>query len=268
LHGFGVSSSPDSVTYTVGDCGAAGRVVLRPLPLQRRSGAVEAWWDLSPLHPGADSSWSQVLADTAALPLYLRHPTKHFWFEWLPDGTLYFQYTRSQNMPEETVQAFGARLLAAMRERRPRAFVMDVRFNTGGNLNLSDALLQEVVRETAGVPRYVITGRSTFSAGISAVTPFAEDGQVVIAGEPVGDDLDMWAEGGNVVLPNSGFKAHFANGMHSYSPAPCPPAVPCTDRSVASLRPHLPVNVSWDAYRQMEDPALAAILEHLQVNGR
>jgi hypothetical protein len=263
LHGFGVARSADSVTYGISDCAAAGRVVLKPMPLVRRLDTVEAWWDLSPQHPGADSGWTQALAgDEVELPLYLRQPTRNYWFEYDPRSRiLYFQYNRSQNVGGETVAQFGERLLAALQEHRPRAFVMDVRFNTGGNLTLSDALLEMVVARTDSMRRFVITSRSTFSAGISAIVPFAESGSVTIVGEPVGDDLDMWAEGGNVVLPNSRFEAHFANGLHSYSPTPCPSDVPCRDRSVESLRPHLPVNLSWDEYRRGRNPTMERIRE-------
>lgn len=261
LNGFGVTETADSVVYGVSDCaGGATSVVLNPLPLVKRSSAVEAWWDLSPRFPGADTGWVQVLGSKAdKLPLYLTNP-KNYWFEYLPSsGILYFQYNRSQNMPGETVAQFGERLLAALEQHKPRAFVLDVRFNTGGNLTLSEDLMKRLIERTAGIARYVITSRVTFSAGISAAAAWAESGNITIVGEPVGDELDMWAEGGNVRLPNSGFKAHFANGLHSYSMAPCPVNVPCTDRSVRTLRPNLPVNLSWKDYLAARDAAMEAV---------
>jgi len=264
LHGFGVTQTPDSVIFGLSDCGAAARAsnaVLKPLPLVKRSRAVEAWWDLSPRFPGADSGWVQVLAGKPTkLPLYLTNP-KNYWYEYLPSsGVLYFQYNRSQNLPEETVARFGERLLAALEQHKPRAFVLDVRFNTGGNLTLSEALMRSLAERTSKIPRYVITSRVTFSAGISAVAAWAESGNITIVGEPVGDELDMWAEGGNVRLPNSGFKAHFANGMHNYSIAKCPAGVPCTDRTVKTMRPDVPVSLTWKDYLAGRDPSLDAVL--------
>ena len=261
LNGFGVTQTADSVVYGVSDCvGGTTSVVLMPLPLVKRSSPVEAWWDLSPRFPGADTGWVQVLASKAdKLPLYLTNP-KNYWFEYLPSsGVLYFQYNRSQNMPGETVAQFGERLLAALEQDKPPAFVLDVRFNTGGNLALSEDLMKRLIERTAGIRRYVITSRVTFSAGISAAAAWAEAGNITIVGEPVGDELEMWAEGGNVRLPNSGFKAHFANGLHSYSMAPCPVDVPCTDRSVRSLKPDVPVNLTWKEYLAARDPAMEAV---------
>jgi hypothetical protein len=262
LHGVGIVASPDSVPVRVSGCAAETEppVVLRPLPLVRRDGAIEAWWDLSPRHPGADSTWVQALATSDSLPLYLRNPTRNYWFEYLPDeGVLYFQYNRSQDAAEERTVDFGARLLAALDEHRPRAFVMDVRFNTGGNFTLAAGLVEQLEERTRGIPRYIITGRATFSAGITQVAAWRQAGEVTIVGEPVGDDLDMWSEGGNVRLPNSRINAHFANGAHRYSPAPCPPDTYCHDLSVSSVAPDVPVFTSWEAYSAGRDPALEAI---------
>jgi hypothetical protein len=264
LHGFGVTNTADSVVFGVSDCGGASRAasaVLRPLPLVKRSRAVEAWWDLSPRFPGADSGWVQVVAGKPTkLPLYLTN-AKNYWYEYLPaSGVLYFQYNRSQNLPEETVAKFGERLLAELERVKPRAFVLDVRFNTGGNLTLSETLMRTLAERTANIPRYVITSRVTFSAGISAVAAWVESGNVTIVGEPVGDELDTWAEGGNVRLPNSGFKAHFANGMHNYSVAPCPADIPCTDRTVKTMKPGVPVNLTWADYLAGRDPSLEAVI--------
>lgn len=272
LHGFGIVPAPDSAAFGVSGCrsGAGPRVVVKPLPLARRDRAVEAWWDLSPLHPGIDSAWVQVLSPSRGpLPLYLRNPTSNYWFEYLPDsGVLFFQYNRSQDAPGESTAQFGERLLAALDGHRPRAFVLDVRFNTGGNLTLAADLMKKLQEKTRGIPRFVITGRTTFSAGITQVVSWREAGDVTIVGEPVGDVLETWAEGGNVRLPNSGFKAHFANGAHSYSPAPCPADTPCYDLSVASVAPDVPVAASWADYLALRDPALEAILARLAAGGR
>jgi hypothetical protein len=116
------------------------------------------------------------------------------------------------------------------------------------------------------MPRWVITGRNTFSAGISPVAMWRSYPDVKIAGEPVGDELDFWAEGGNIVLPNSGLYAHFANGAHSYSAAPCPKDTYCYDLSSPPLTPDLPASVSWDEYRAGIDPAMKAILDQFRAS--
>ncbi len=265
LHGLGMIPSADSVSLGVSGCGRA-RAVVRPLPLARRDGAVEAWWDLSPRHPGIDSAWVQVLSGgRGALPLYLRNPGRNYWFEYLPaSGVLYFQYNRSQHAADENTSLFAERLLAAIGQHRPRAFVMDVRFNTGGNLTLAAELMKRLQERTRGIPRFVITGRATFSAGLTQVASWRTAGDVTVVGEPAGDDMDFWAEGGNLRLPSSGFKAHFANAQHSYSPAPCPADTPCYDLSSPPVAPDVPVAPSWADYVARRDPAMDAILLRLR----
>jgi hypothetical protein len=283
LHGFGLAPDADSVVLGVSGCAAAtaGRAAVTPLPLAKRRGVTEAWWDLSPLHrpadaaapgdrpaapagsaPGGAVAWAHVLdARRDSLPLYLRRPNDYYWFEYLPaSGVLYVQYNRAADMPAEDTRAFGERLLAEFDRRPVRAFVLDLRFNTGGNLTLAADLMRALQARTRGLPRWVVTGRATFSAGITQVASWSAAGDVTLVGEPVGDAPDFWAEGGNIRLPNSGFDAHFANGAHSYSPAPCPAGVPCYDLSAPGVNPQLRVAASWDVYVRGRDPAMAAVL--------
>lgn len=87
-----------------------------------------------------------------------------------------------------------------------------------------------------------------------------EEGNVKLVGEPVGDKLDYWSEGGNINLPNSGLAAHFANAFHSYSREPCSDDVPSfLDLSSPELRPHIPTNATWTAYTAGMDVALDAV---------
>lgn len=265
LHGMGVTPAPDSVEFGFSDCRAgAGARTVRPLPLARSTKAVEAWWDLSPKREPAAQGWAHVLADRP-LPLYLKNPNDHYWSEFVPaSGLLYVQYNRSAEMEGKPIAAFADSLAAEFERRKVRALVVDLRFNTGGNLNLATATMKRIEALSRGLPRFVITGRSTFSAGISHVAFWREAGNVTLVGEPVGDDMDFWAEGGNIILPNSGLAAHFANGAHSYSEAPCPAPAPCLDMNSASIRPDVPVAPSWADYLSGKDPALEAVSARLR----
>lgn len=264
LHGVGITPDVESAEFGLSGCAAAGRHRLLPLPLNKSREPVEAWWDLSPRFQSPGPGWTQVLqANSRPLPLYLRNGA-NYWFDYLPEsGILYFQYNRSEQAKGESTSAFGERLLAELEQRKPRAFVLDLRFNTGGNLTLAEKLMDELVRRTQGMKRFVITGRATFSAGMSAAVPWRRP-DVTFVGEPIGEVLDYWSEGGNIPLPNSGFDAHFANGLHSYSPARCPAGVPCRDLSVESLDPHVPVTASFADYRAGRDPAMEAILARIR----
>jgi hypothetical protein len=262
LKGKGVVKEMESVAYGLSGCVAAGNVTLKPLPLVRSEDSVEAWWDLAPSHSSAAPGWVQALQPSRAkLPLYLRNPNSNYWFQYLPDSrSLYFQYNRSSDMKGETTEAFTKRLIDELQKQPVKALVIDFRFNTGGNLHLGADLMKKLQEQTSGIDRWIITGRSTFSAGITHVASWREAGNVTIIGEPVGDGMEFWSEGGNIKLPNSGYDAHFANGRHSYSPAPCPVGIYCYNLSAASLDPDVPISLTWSQYNSGRDAAMEFIL--------
>ncbi|WP_157123816.1 hypothetical protein [Allosphingosinicella indica] len=268
LQGVGVITDADRVKLTLADCPAAGQVTMATPALVPSDKAVEAWWDLSPLK-AATGDWVQALDDKrASLPLHLRQPDHNYWYEAL-SGTnaLYVNYSRSQEDATETTAAFADRVLAEVARTKPSALILDLRFNTGGNLELGRDMMQRLEQATRGIPRYIITGRATFSAGITHLASWREAGNVTIVGEPAGDRLDMWAEGGNIRLPNSGLDAHFANAAHSYSPTPCPPDVACLDMASPDIAPDIPLTERWADYRAGRDVALEAIMADLARRG-
>jgi len=265
LHGLGVIETNEDVELGVSDCRARGRQTIRPMPLARSDRTVESWWDLSPLRESPHGITAHVLGEDARrLPPYLRKVNENYAFEYLEDsGVLYLQLNRSQPSAQEAPRAFADRLVGEIERRRPRAIVLDLRFNTGGDSGVSRELLRRVNEATTTIPRFVITGRATFSAGISAVAQFLSGGAATIVGEPAGDDLEHWSEGGYILLPNSRLEADFQTVLHSYSPAPCPEATSCVDMSVDRLAPDLPVTASWEDYRSRRDPALEVIVRSL-----
>jgi hypothetical protein len=247
-----------------------GRQVTRsvvPLPLAKVSQPTEAWWDLAPTHPGGGAAWQHILAsDTAQLPLYLRLPQQFYWVRYLPKPQLlYVQYNRAGNMPTgESFALFGRRVLAMLATHKPRKVVVDVRFNTGGNLDVARHFMGQLDsaarRQQARV--YVITGQATFSAGLFHAAQLRELAQATIVGEPAGDELDFWAEGGNLLLPNSKLTLHYADRFHSYSPAPRPDATPYLylDLAVATVQPRYLVRLRWRDYLTGGDAALRKII--------
>lgn len=248
---------------------------LKPLPLQRTKKPTEAWRDLAPAsadqdeteHGGAAGGWIGALRDRDPAPLYLRDPRQRYWFEYLEDGkSLYVQYNRSQNMPNRpSVADFAAQVEAFIGGHAVDRLILDLRFNTGGNNGLAAPFMERLAvleREKTIGRLYVITGRATFSAGISHAAWLKQYSDATFVGEPVGDELDTWSEGGNIVLPNSGLTVHFTNGFHSLSSIEHPKfeQYEWSDLDLEDLDPDVPVRLSSDDYFSGRDPALAAIL--------
>ena len=109
---------------------------------------------------------------------------------------------------------------------------------------------------------YVITGRATFSAGISHAAYLKQYSNATFVGEPIGDELDTWSEGGNIVLPNSGLTVHFTNGFHSLSAVEHPECerYKWSDLDLTDLTPDILVRTSSEDYLSGRDPVLEAIL--------
>ena len=83
-------------------------------------------------------------------------------------------------------------------------------------------------------------------------------------GEPVGDRLDFWAEGGEIVLPNSRAVFCYSDGFHRYSQTDYPAFRPFYEElSIPALVPDTPAPLSSADYFAGRDPALEAILARL-----
>ncbi|HKE19874.1 MAG TPA: hypothetical protein VKB80_33605, partial [Kofleriaceae bacterium] len=271
LHAVGLTRSAERAVLSVdcatggGDLAADARdVSVAALPLERRSTPVEAWWDLAPSHPHqpGDGLRAALRADRA--PRYLRSTGRNYWSERVPeDGAIYVQLNRSQPDPARPMAAFVADLAREIDARPPRLFVVDVRFDTGGDLTVATPLVEELAPRLARrrIPVVVLTARSTFSAGITHAAQWVQLAGARVVGEPAGDELDMWSEGGNLVLPCSQLTVHYANGFHAYSRRDYPQLRPYVlDLDVASLEPAIAIEPSWADYLAGRDPVYAAAI--------
>jgi len=264
LYGLGLIKSMEKVPFRF-DC--SGREPfereLAPLPLQRQKKATEAWRELSPLwQDGRESA-----LPAGATPLYLQDPDHHYWYQYLEDDeALYLQYNRSQNMPAgESFTDFASKVEEFIGQHPTKAFILDLRFNTGGNNGIASSFMKKLValeknKKTGRL--YVITGRATFSAGISHAAYLKQYSDATFVGEPIGDELDTWSEGGNIVLPNSRLTVHFTNGFHSLSSVEHPEheRYKWSDLDLTDLAPDVLVRTSSEQYFSGRDPALETIL--------
>lgn len=272
LYGLGLIQSPREAAFTFEDpWGARFSIAVRSEPLDRDAMAGESWQDLSPLMLTGKPPWATALAaDPAALPLYLRHPEEPYWFEFLPEtGLLYFQFNHSDNAEEgPTFREFGDSLLTFARQSPVRDVVVDLRLNSGGNLDVAKDFMRSLGQEQKINRRgrlFVIIGHCTFSAGIYHAAQMKQYTQAMFVGETVGDRLDFWAEGGQIVLPNSDSIMCYANGFHRYSGMDYPEHQPYyMELSIPTLAPDIPAAMSAEDYFSGRDPALEAIAARLR----
>ena len=262
---MGVGLIDDGIAqFAVLDDGGALSMSLHPEPLDPRTTPEESWWFLSPQHPAA-AGWTHVLK-SGDLPPVLISPERHYVFSRCNRDILYVRYNRASNEPGgETVRTFGERLLQSIASQPPRKLVLDLRFNTGGDLSLGQPLIQALGTSNLGRKPgaiAVLVGPTTFSAGITPAAWLRSNSKAILVGAPPGDRPDFWAEGGNVTLPNSGLVMHYADGLHQYSAAPVPPGVKehlPLNIDVRNLEPDISVRWTWRDYIAGVDPIAAAV---------
>jgi hypothetical protein len=261
-----VTAAPQQTPLRLMCEGRAQSVTLSTLPLVRSLSPVEAWWDISPTHPQGDPQLSSFALQAGRAPRYLRNTNQNYWFEYVSeDGVLYFQYNRAESVASRSMASFVQELTEAATGKPLRAFVVDLRFNTGGDLNLATPLVKTIAPLLGGVPVFVLTGRATFSAGITHAAQWKQLAGAALVGEQVGDDLDFWSEGGNLRLPNSGLTVHYANGFHKYSQREYPSLKPYYfELQVSSLDPDIPVETRWADYIRGRDPLYSAVLQRMR----
>ncbi|MGD8495892.1 MAG: hypothetical protein PVF05_06845 [Gemmatimonadales bacterium] len=212
LHAAGLAASPDSVRLEL----AGGRTI--------DVGTSSAW-------PAPEGIW-RFLPDARLLelaaagrvdgnPLSLREPDELFRLVELPArDAVYVQFRANHYFDGGgDMRSEAAEAIARLRALSPRFVIVDQRFNLGGDLNNTRDLMQAIPDIVGPEGRVVaITSGRTFSAGIASLGYLKQAGgdRVTIVGAPVGDELEFWAEGSPVILPNSGIAVGVATERHNY----------------------------------------------------
>ena len=180
-------------------------------------------------------------------PLWARYGGVAYWFTYLPESrTLYFKYNSCVEMPVMPAARFREEMAAAFGAHAVERFVVDVRNNGGGDSRVLGRLLP-VVPE--GVKRVVITGRQTFSSGLSAVADLMRAGYVSV-GEPTGGRPSGFGEVLGFTLPNSGLRGQYSTRAFRGTVQ--------ADRE--TLTPDVVVPWTWGEASQELDPFLEAAL--------
>jgi hypothetical protein len=146
------------------------------------------------------------------LPLHLRKRTA-YWYAVLPEEkTLYLQMTHVT--PDgrgefASFQDFHQHVFARFEREDLRTFVLDLRYNSGGDGSILVPFVHQFIRsDKLRQPGrlFTLTGRKTFSAGVMLVHMMLEHTNTVLVGEPSGAPFNSFGDAGSHVLPNSGMR--------------------------------------------------------------
>ncbi|RMF63561.1 MAG: hypothetical protein D6743_10565 [Calditrichaeota bacterium] len=203
-------------------------------------------------------------------PLFLRNPQKPFDRHFLrAQNLLYLRINTCEDAGAWSLSKYLRTVIKEVETRHPKFAVVDLRFNNGGSQALSELSesLPALLPDKGKI--FVITSAETFSYGIAAAVLFKYfgHGKVLIAGEPVGDRLRFWANGGtSFILPNSRVSLRVWSGLEDYADG-CWDWTKCfwfspmfRRRGVGDLKPDFPVQLSFADYANGQDSVMEAIL--------
>ena len=226
-----------------------------------------------------DKDWHFVGQRFDTVPLYLVDPARvHLMKELGPERVLYLRLFFSISTDDSRLSEFYAKAEASIKQTAPKAVVLDLRYDPGGDYTQSTAFLRrlpDLLPKTSRI--YVLTGNATFSAALVGVAmiKFYGAGRTLIVGERVGDGERFWAETGLALrLPNSGIRIHYATGYHDWAEGCAGKHPYCFVQNLeyevpaGSLDPDIPVPLTFEAYSAGRDPALEAVLALVRDSGR
>jgi hypothetical protein len=133
-----------------------------------------------------------------------------YWFELIPEQkTLYFQFNTVGNAADEPFSDFVKRLWGYYNAHieKIEKFVIDLRYNDGGNGFLLQPLVHGFIRHEEISRRgrlFAITGPCTFSAATNFLGQLIEHTDVITVGEPAAGPLNWFSDWEQMVLPHSG----------------------------------------------------------------
>jgi hypothetical protein len=225
---------------------------------------------LFPIEPGKQLENFVGLAVRGDMPVYLHQPLKLFALDPLANDGLYVALGFNKDGDEEKIAPFLAGVLDHVARDKPRFVVVDLRMNGGGDNTTTYAFAHALPNALAADAHlYVLTSGWTFSAAITTAAALKQAGgaKTIIVGEPVGDRLAFWAEGGRFALPNAFLAVNYAAGLHDYS-KPCADWSSCfwlnyrNPVAVDTLEPAIRAPLTFAAYAAGRDPALEAVQAH------
>lgn len=166
--------------------------------------------EISPLPRGAaETAMVPLLPKGAPTPLYLRSQRAYSLEYLAASKTLYVNYTAAREEADETMAGFAARLTGVMAASPVDRLVLDLRRNGGGNNYLNQPLVHALIGAPANRRGhlFVITGRTTFSAGMSMAADVERNCHAIFVGEPTGAGPNHYGDATPTDLPGLGVRA-------------------------------------------------------------
>lgn len=199
LHALGLSNDPGEAVLHLARDG-------RRWTARVTAGEVEPLWppdtDVSLVTP---EGWADART-TPQPPLWLQAPLDYHRMIDLPEqNALYVQLNMVTGIPGQTLEQFAARIGQRVLASNPRALILDLRLNLGGNGYLIPPLVRELIKaEDGDTTLFVLTWRGTFSASQFILDDLDRLSNALFIGEPASSKPSSFGDSYRMPLPNSG----------------------------------------------------------------
>jgi hypothetical protein len=273
LYGLGIAADPRASTWTV--TLPDGEVVTRRLesyPLAQGHDLPDGdrWLSSEPAAGAEKEDWIAYRPRTGELPETWRDFGDHF--RLFPAAESCTEVVRLQSISDvdgQQIAPFLASTEAALRAAPPCAVIVDLRGDGGGDYTNTWRFAHALPQLLApGGHIFILTDALTFSAAITTAAFIKDAGgdRVTIIGEPVGDRLSFFSEGGRACLPNLKVCLYYQRAKHDYAEA-------CLDWRqcfwlnwlypvrVRSLQPDIAVPLKFEDWNSGRDSAYVMALE-------
>jgi hypothetical protein len=265
---FGIDVAPDMQhsDWTVET--PAGTTITRrldafPAAASEPAVPVTRWLSNEPL-AGLGVAWRAVAPDHS-LPISLTDFDQAFRSVRLSGTcTQFIQLKSNVDQGGQSIKDFLSTTERDLRQSQPCNVIFDLRYDGGGDYTNTYRFARELPKLIPSAGRVImLTGPATFSAGIStaAFVKHAALARALIVGEPVGDRLQFYSEGGQACLPHYRLCVVYQTGKHDYQHA-CDDWTVCFwlnyffELRVKSLDPDEVVPLSFEDWRAGADPVL------------
>jgi hypothetical protein len=262
-------STAATFEFVLGNNRKVSRRIAADAPSGPATFAPTSRW-LSPSEFQADGHEWRTLLTEADAPWSLREWGKRFRWRDAPEVQgVVVELRQNVDAGEQKLTPFLTMMLDTLKARAPRVIVLDMRFNSGGNLQITRDFAESLPK-IASERVFVITSPYTFSAAISTVGYLkqAAPDKVTIVGEGLGDRLNFFAEGRPFDLPGTGVGFGVTTQRHDYETGctgykDCHLAVALRPIRVKSLEPEIMAPWTIGALMAKKDPSMEAIAARL-----
>lgn len=202
----------------------------------------------------SDEPWISS-RDQSQTPLYLKHPDKIYYYEYLADSkTVYVRHSAIQDDPTQDIPSFYKELFSFIENNEVEKLVLDLRANGGGNNYKNKPIVTGII-ETKKINQvgkfFVVIGGQTFSACQNLVNELDNYTNAIFVGEPTGENINFYGDNNTVELPHSKISARLSFAWWQDKPQ---------WEGDDWLAPHLAVETSFDEYIRNDDPVITTIL--------